>query len=261
MREPVGLEWPSVSGVIVTTGDDPFLRRAIRSVVSQRYPGRIECIVVFDQGPAFDLTDVAPADGGDRALRVIENRRSPGLAGARNAGVDRSFGDVLAFCGADDEWLPGKVSHQITVLDAAGADVTVAGTHRHIRGRALERVPASDRVSAQLVLRSRVAEVHPSTVVVRREAFHSTIGAFDEAIRANDVAELDWLLRAAGAADLTAVRVPLVGVLPDADGRLETRWRVIARPGTPQRRERRRERGSARAALRAPWRSASRSAT
>ena len=149
MREPTGLEWPSVSGVIVTRTGDPFLRRAIRSVVSQRYPGRIECIVVFDQSAAFDLTDVAPADGGDRTLRVIENRRSPGLAGARNAGVDRSFGDVLAFCGPEDEWLPDKVSHQIVALDAAGADVAVSGTQRHIRGRALERVPASDHVSVK----------------------------------------------------------------------------------------------------------------
>lgn len=260
MREPTGLEWPSVSGVIVTRAGDPFLRRAIRSVVSQRYPGRIECIVVFDQSPAFDLTDVAPADGGDRALRVIENRRSPGLAGARNAGADRAFGDVLSFCGADDEWLPHKVSYQIVALEAAGADVAVAGTQVHIRGRVLERVPASDHVSIPVLLRSRQTEIHPSTIAVRREAFHSTIGPFDEAIRASHAAELDWLLRAAAAADLVALRVPLVCLDP-VDGRLETRWRGTPRRGRPQRSERRRDRGMERAALRAPFRSASRSAT
>ena len=81
-----GVPWPSVSVVIVTQARDAFLRRAIRSVVSQRYPGRLECIVVFDQSPAFDLSDVAPADGGDRTLRVIENRGTPGPAGARNGG-------------------------------------------------------------------------------------------------------------------------------------------------------------------------------
>ena len=143
-----GVPWPSVSVVIVTQARDAFLRRAIRSVVSQRYPGRLECIVVFDQCPAFDLSDVAPADGGDRTLRVIENRGTPGPAGARNAGADRAFGDVLSFCRAGDEWLPGKVAHQIAALEATGAD----------RGRHGDRAPRTrPRARARAGERPRLA--------------------------------------------------------------------------------------------------------
>ena len=102
--------------------------------------------------------------------------------------------------------------------------------------------------------------MHPSTIAVRREAFHTTIGPFDEAIRASYAAEYDWLLRAVVVADLVAVREPLVRVDP-VDERLETRWRGTPRRGRPQRSERRRDRGMDHATLRARLRSASRSAT
>jgi glycosyltransferase involved in cell wall biosynthesis len=283
-----GVPWPSVSVVIVTQARDASLRRAIRSVVSQRYPGRLECVVVFDQCPAFDLSDVAPADGGDRTLRVIENRGTPGPAGARNGGADRAFGDVLSFCRAGDEWLPGKVAHQIAALEATGADLATTGIERPTRGRALGRAQASDRVSPTALLRCRATEMHPSTLAVRREAFHTTIGPFDEAFPGSYGDEYDWLLRAVVVADLVAVREPLVRVDRGDDPLLNARWRTIAakiadlttvapepfgrnaaapygRVTGPrrslQRSERRRERGTGHATLRARLRSASRSAT
>jgi glycosyltransferase involved in cell wall biosynthesis len=288
MTGRTGVPWPSVSVVIVTQARDAFLRRAIRSVVSQRYPGRLECVVVFDQCPAFDLSDVAPADGGDRTLRVIENRGTPGPAGARNGGADRAFGDVLSFCRAGDEWLPGKVAHQIAALEATGADLATTGIERSARDRALERGQASHRVTPTALLRCRATEMHPSTVAVRREAFHTTIGPFDEAIPGSYGDEYDWLLRAVVVADLVAVREPLVRVDRGDDPLLNARWRTIAAtiadltPVAPeplawnaaapygrvtgprrglQRSERRRERGTGHATLRARLRSASRSAT
>ena len=238
-----GAPWPSVSVVIVTQARDAFLRRAIRSVVSQRYPGRLECVVVFDQSSAFDLSDVAPADGGDRTLRVIENVGTPGPAGARNGGAERAFGDVLSFCRAGDEWLPGKVAHQIAALEATGADVAATGIERPARGRALERGQASARVSPTALLRCRAAEVHPSTIAVRREAFHTTIGPFDEAIPGGYGDEYDWLLRAAVVADLVAVREALVRVDRGddpllerslADDRHDDRRSDDGCPGTPR---------------------------
>jgi hypothetical protein len=222
-----GVGWPSVGVVIVAGARDAFLRRAIRSVVSQRYPGRIECIVVFDRSPAFDLSDVAPPDGGDRTLRVTESRGGPGLAGARNEGADRAFGDVLSFCGAGDEWLQGKVAHQIAALEATGAEVAVTGVERVARGHALERMSASARLSPATLVRRRVTEIHPSTVAVRREAFSSTIGPFDETIPA-PLAPYAWLLRAVVITDVVAVREALVRADGVGDPFIGGGWRTIA---------------------------------
>ena len=228
MSEGSIAEWPSVSVVIPTRERPELLRRAIRSVLSQSYAGRIECVVVFDRSQPFDLADVAPRDGGDRTLRVIANRRTPGLAGARNSGADRAFGDVLAFCDDDDEWLPGKLLRQIAALEASGADVAVTGIEIATADRRIERVPAHDQVTRDVLLRSRATEIHPSTVVVRREAFHSAIGPIDEAIPGSYGEDYEWLLRAVTAGDLAAVREPLVRVYRTGDSFFTARWQTIA---------------------------------
>src|SRR4029453_5679024 len=96
---------PSVSVVIPTRDRPDLLRRALERVRAQRYDGDIECITVFDQS---DIHLPVYAIGDGVALRAIENTRTPGLAGARNAGILASRGELVAFCADDDEWHPEK---------------------------------------------------------------------------------------------------------------------------------------------------------
>lgn len=221
-------ELPSVSAVIATRHRPAELRRAIGSVLSQDYSGVIECVVVFDGDEPVDLSDVAPAAGTNRALTVIRNMRTPGLAGARNSGVDAAFGDLLAFCDDDDEWLPGKLAHQLAALEASGADVAVTGIEVAAGERRIARVCAHERVTPEVLLRSRATEIHPSTVVVRRRAFETTIGPIDEAIPGSYGEDYEWLLRAVAVGDITAVREPLVRVYRSGDSFFTARWQTIA---------------------------------
>jgi hypothetical protein len=218
---------PSV-GVVIGVRDRPdAVRRAIRSVLSQAYPGRIECFVVFDRGAAFDLGDVAPPEGGDRVLRVIEEPRSSGLAGAWNGGAERVFGDLLAFGTEEDEWRPEKLARQVDALEASGADVAVTGVEIVRAGASDTKVPVDPSVSPQSVLHSRPTELHPTTVLVRSEAFASTIGPMDESIPGGYGAGIEWLLRAATAGEVVAVRSPLVSIHRSVDPP-DTDWRTVA---------------------------------
>src|SRR6266550_2396700 len=88
-------EWPSVSAVVATRERPILLRRAVRSILFQRYEGRLECVVVFDRSEPEDLGDLVPDDD-RRSLVVIRNDRTPGLAGARNSGAEAATGDLLA---------------------------------------------------------------------------------------------------------------------------------------------------------------------
>ena len=93
--------WPTV-GVVVPTRDRPeFLRRALAAIWDQDYPGRIDVIVVYD-GEESDNSVCREAPG--RRIRVTTNRRSPGLAGARNTGIDKLPTELVAFCDDDDLW-------------------------------------------------------------------------------------------------------------------------------------------------------------
>ncbi len=204
-------ELPSVSAVIATRHRPAELRRAIGSVLSQDYSGVIECVVVFDGDEPVDLSDVAPAAGTNRALTVIRNMRTPGLAGARNSGVDAAFGDLLAFCDDDDEWLPDKIQTQVELLQRTASQAVVTGITVVYAGHETHRIPPAT-VTHEMLLHSRLTPVHPSSVLVEREAFVGEIGPVDEAIPGSYGEDYEWLLRAAAIEPIAAVRRPLVTV-------------------------------------------------
>src|SRR5919109_2579610 len=77
---------PTVSVVVATRERPDLLRRAVRSILEQDYTGVVECIVVADGGDPPDPAELAGGDATTRRLVVTTNGRTPGLAGARNAG-------------------------------------------------------------------------------------------------------------------------------------------------------------------------------
>jgi glycosyltransferase involved in cell wall biosynthesis len=221
----VSQELPSVSVVIATHDRPQLLARAIAAVRAQDHPGTVECVVVFDR--AQPDTALARADP-RRPVVVIGNDRTPGLAGARNAGATASSGELLAFCDDDDEWLPAKLRLQIARLAETGADVAVSGIHVSYGDKTITRVPRTGDVTYAELLRRRVMEAHPSTVVVRRTAFFGKIGQVDEEIPGSYGEDYDWMLRAAAAGPIAVVAEPLVTVLWGQTSHFNRKWRTIS---------------------------------
>jgi glycosyltransferase involved in cell wall biosynthesis len=216
---------PRVSVVIPTRDRPELLVRAIRSVVDQAYAGEIECVVVFDQSEPHEV-DVQLATR--RVLRVIRNDRTPGLAGARNAGVLIAKGELVAFCDDDDEWLPGKLAAQVEVFRANPMAVTVAcGIVVRYADREVRRVPPAGPVVLQQLLRDRLMEINPCTILVRREAMLGPVGLVDEDIPGGYSEDYEWLLRAAAVAPIMIVRGPLVRINWHTSSFFAARWRTI----------------------------------
>jgi glycosyltransferase involved in cell wall biosynthesis len=219
------MESPTVSVIIATRDRPQLLAKAIEAVLGQGYPGPVECVVVFDQAePDATLARTAPG----RSVVVVGNDRTPGLAGARNSGAAASSGELLAFCDDDDQWLPEKLGRQVRRLRETGADVVVSGIHVDHGGKTITRVPGADDVTHTELLRRRVMEAHPSTVVVRREAFFDTIGLVDEEIPGSYGEDYDWILRAAAAGPIAVVPEPLVTVLWGRTSHFNRKWRTIS---------------------------------
>jgi glycosyltransferase involved in cell wall biosynthesis len=217
--------WPSVSVVVATRDRPELLRRAVAAILGQTYEGPVECLVVFDQSdPALPWGDPGPG----RRLRRLRNRRTPGLAGARNTGADHATGELLAFCDDDDEWLPDKLTEQVASLRGR-PDLAVATTGVLVRygDRIIVRVAPTSVVTYGQLLRSRMVELHPSTVVVRRQAFLGPIGPVDEDIPGSYAEDYEWLLRAARIAPVLAVQEPLVTVHWHRSSFFADRWRMI----------------------------------
>jgi glycosyltransferase involved in cell wall biosynthesis len=203
--------WPSVSVVVPTHNRPDLLRRTVESIVTQRYPGRIECLVVFDrEEPRRPEVDV-PA--GHR-LELLTNSRTPGPAGAMNAGMVAASEDLVAFCNDDDEWLPDKLRLQVEAMERSRAALGICGiylTDGSSFGRRFVRNPKKDLLHLEDLLRAARHEVHTSTCIVRRESL-GEIGLLDEEIPGSYGEDYDWLLRAARVTPIVAVRRPLVWV-------------------------------------------------
>lgn len=217
----------SVTAVVPTRDRPELLRAAIAAILAQEYPGDIEVVVVYDQSePDPTLAHDEPG----RRVRVIINDRTPGLAGARNAGILAATGDLVAFCDDDDEWLPGKLAAQVAALDAAGPDAefVACGIRVTYDGSTVDRPLSMDRVPLRALLRSRLTELHPSTFLIRRSALVEGFGLVDEKIPGSYAEDYEFLLRAARRAPLVNVTHPYVLVRWHKRSYFTGRWQTIA---------------------------------
>lgn len=213
--------WPSVTVVVPTRDRPEMLHRAVRSILGQSFPGDIECVVVFDQSPPAPLP-VASSAG--RRVRVLTNGRTPGLAGARNTGILSGDGSLIAFCDDDDAWDRDKLTRQAERLQSA--EFAVCGVRLHHAGRVTVRIPPPQIVLADLI-RSRIASMHPSTFVARRESLMH-IGLVDEKIPGSYGEDYDFLLRAARRGPIAAVEEPLVEVYWHSESFFAEGWSARA---------------------------------
>jgi Glycosyl transferase family 2 len=208
--------WPLVSVVMPTRARPEMVRAAIASVVAQDYQGDIECIVVHDQEPADESLKGLGRE--HREVRVINNTgHSPGLAGARNSGLDAAHGEFIATCDDDDTWLPEKVRLQVERMLSEPDLLAVGGGLRLLLpdDKVQEWPGRADRISYDLLLRNRVKELHSSTLMMRREAY-AKAGQYDEQLPNGYAEDYDWVLRVARTGSVGVVRQPVANIRKNA---------------------------------------------
>ena len=204
--------WPTVGVVIPTRSRPELVRKAVDSVRAQDYPGKIRIIVVFD-GTEPDFSLAAP--GGPPVL-MLANWRTPGLAGTRNTGITALDTELVAFLDDDDQWLPAKLRKQVAaLLTEPQAEFVTCGMQVEFDGRRTPRLAGRDRVTVQELARSRMAMLHSSSFLIRREALIGKHGFGLVAEDAPGSQNEDWdlLLRAARRSPIVHVDEPLVRVL------------------------------------------------
>ncbi|MFC4058457.1 glycosyltransferase family 2 protein [Planomonospora corallina] len=211
---------PSVGVVIPTRGHRPGqLRAATCAALAQDYPGSVEIVIVADGAdpsqvagqvadlPAGRATEVRGQEP-PRGVRVLPNRLTPGLPGARNTGIAALGTDLVAFCDDDDQWLPGKVAAQVAALEAEpGAEFSSCSIEVEYGSRRVPRLAGTHRVTRQQLVRSRMVMVHSSTFLFRRGTLW-----VDESAPAGQNEDWDLALRAAARRAIVHVDRPYVRV-------------------------------------------------
>jgi glycosyltransferase involved in cell wall biosynthesis len=216
---------PPVDVVIATRDRPELLRTAIRAVLEQDYDGDIRIFVVFDQHPADHSLGV---DDDHRGVTVLDNTRTPGLAGARNAGIVAGSAPIVALCDDDDRWLPGKLRAQIEAMESdPGAVLASTGIRVRYGDVITDRFLPQRTVGLRDLLRSRLMELHPSTFVLRREAL-DRMGLVAEDIPGSYAEDYEFLLRAARHGRILSLPVLGAEILWHRRSYFTARWATIA---------------------------------
>jgi glycosyltransferase involved in cell wall biosynthesis len=107
-----------VSVIIPNFNYGKYISQAIDSVLAQDYK-EIEIIVV-DDGSTDNSLDILSAY--NSKIIVIKNSNW-GAPIARNFGLMRATGDLIAYLDADDYWLPTKISKQLEFMEKTNVDL------------------------------------------------------------------------------------------------------------------------------------------
>ena len=180
-----------VSVVMATYNCRRFIGDAIRSVLAQTYRN-LELHVVDDGSTDGTREEVAPFLQDSRVR--YHYQANAGQTVAKNCGIRHSRGEFVAFCDADDAWLPDKLALQ---LPHFALDPRVGVVYSRVqlideRGAPLdprryeEPTYHSGKVTAELFKNNFIPF---GTAVVRRRCL-DTVGGFNERYRMG----IDWEL-------------------------------------------------------------------
>ena len=205
---------PQVSVVVPVYNAEEYIAETLASIAEQSF-------VDFDVHVVDDCST-------DTSAKIVQEfcardprfhyHRSPsncgGPAGPRNLGIDKSAGEYIAFCDADDLWAPFKLEVQLAIAKKSGADVVSAVVRDFADGEApapFDRpdgaVPLTSISHRRLLLKNWIAL---SSVMVRRASL-LTAGPFNTARTHIAVEDFDmWLRITARGGRVVRIGTPLV---------------------------------------------------
>lgn len=134
--DPVHQEGDRISIVMPAYHSEATLPEAIEGVLNQSYPhwelllildGSLRCGPKGSSADKGDFLKVWQEHYPDPRIRWIHSTKNRGLVRSRNLGIRLSRGSWVAFCDADDVWLPNKLHRQFSVARSNGGTLWFTG--------------------------------------------------------------------------------------------------------------------------------------
>ncbi|MFM8946685.1 MAG: glycosyltransferase family 2 protein [Actinomycetota bacterium] len=195
-------EWPTVSVVMPVLDEEAQLADAVRSILGQEYPGRLDVCLAL--GPSRDSTDAVARRlvEEDARVKIVANPtggRSSGL----NAAIGATTGAVVVRVDAHSVLPSGYIRRAVETLKRTGA-ANVGGVQRAVGHTPFQRAVASALTSpfgmggARYHIGGNEGPTDTVFLGVFDRASIEQVGLFDETVVGNEDYELNIRLRADG---------------------------------------------------------------
>jgi glycosyltransferase involved in cell wall biosynthesis len=199
---------PRVSVIIPAYNVAEFIGETLESVIGQTFSD-YEIIVINDGSP--DTPQFESAIQQHRQEIVYVKQPSMGAGAARNTGIQKARGEVIAFLDGDDIWLPEFLASQLAFLgtgyDMVYADAFQFGMRSALRRTFMETAPSHGEVTAAAILDFRCNVITSGTVATKAALVKA--GLFEhERARAHDFHL--WVRMAKTGAKIGYQRKPLL---------------------------------------------------
>jgi glycosyltransferase involved in cell wall biosynthesis len=199
---------PAVTVVVPTRNRREVLATTLGAIVAQRDVDLH--VIVVDEGSSDDTPDYLRSIA-DSRLEIVRHDEPTGLAGARNAGLERTTTRWVAFCDDDDLWAPDKLASQLAEIERVpGSQWACVGTvsiDEHLDVIGYHRPPPSGDVHA-LLQATNVVPGGGSSLLVEADLARDVGGYEAWATGCEDFA---MHCRLASRSPLACVDAPLVG--------------------------------------------------
>ncbi len=200
-----------ISIVLPTYNRSKTIKKSVDSILNQTY-SNFELIIVDDC--STDNTSDIINNYYDKRIKYYKFKENKGACAARNYGINKSKGDLIAFQDSDDEWLPNKLQSQYEFLIKSGSDINFCSFYRIINNRK-KIIPSRGFIEPKNYTSSLLIEnfISTQTLLCKKKVFDRIM--FDEGLpRFQD---WDLVIRLSKEYKISFLNEPLVNVYVQKD--------------------------------------------
>jgi len=183
---------PLVSVIVPAYNVADFIGDTLNSVLAQTFTD-YEIIVINDGSPDTEALEKVLAPYLSRIVYFKQENR--GVSAARNTGIKKARGSLIAFLDGDDTWLPHYLETQVTriqadpTIDVLYPNVIMFGDSAEAGEEFMTMFPSNGEVTFERLL---LQECNVSNCSIARRETIMRAGLFDESLRSVEDFDL-WL--------------------------------------------------------------------
>lgn len=164
-----------ISIILPTYNRAELITGALDSVFAQTYSNWE--LVIIDDGSVDSTVDVLKNYEDPRIIYLYQENK--GVSDARNNGISRSSGEVIALLDSDDEWLPRKLETQLRYMQEHGFEICQTDEIWIRKGKRVNQPAKYAKPEGWFFEASlNMCLISPSCTMFSREAWNR-IGPFD----------------------------------------------------------------------------------
>ena len=178
--------------IIPTRNRVEMLMRAVKSVRQQSF-SNLEIIVV-DDSPENNLQEKCGEFLREHGVTCVYSGGNRGGAVARNLGLEKATGELVAFLDDDDWWVPSKLQKQFSLMQDSSAGLCYTGVNvfksDNSKHRCIFHAPGFQDQYKSIMKKNFIGT---TSSIVTRKSILEKIGGFDTRLKA--LQDYDFYIR------------------------------------------------------------------